>query len=183
MQLADHRSSPFLVVTISSLRPFVRYVQFHSWMEQETDILPSQIIIVDYFFIKRGNIHTPSLFDPSPNSLYYYTKGWNLKAVGCWICAVAFGIPGLVGAYHPSWVSQAATEIYHTGWIICFAVAATFFYAINRLLPSQVYPESLQATVPLRFEELADAEGYLEGESVIEFVTPKGEDSIVSDKV
>jgi NCS1 family nucleobase:cation symporter-1 len=142
-----------------------------------------QIIIVDYFFIKRGNIHTPSLFDPSPTSLYYYTKGWNFKAVGCWVCAAAFGVPGLIGAYHPSWVGIGAIEIYHSGWVICFAIAGSFYYAINVLLPPRIYPEGSQITGPMKFEGLAEAEGYLEGESIITFVTTDEDGSEKLEKV
>ncbi|KAF4343145.1 uracil permease [Fusarium beomiforme] len=126
------------------------------------------IIIVDYFFIKRGNIHTPSLFRPSKGSLYFYTGGWNLKALGCWVCSAVFGIPGLIGAYHPTWVSMAATHIYQTGWVICFAAAAAFYYAVNLVFPTEVLPHG-QVTLDLAFEHLANTEGYLEGENIVEF--------------
>ncbi|KAH8893643.1 NCS1 family nucleobase:cation symporter-1 [Thozetella sp. PMI_491] len=126
------------------------------------------IIIVDYFFIKRGNIHVPSLFNPQPGSLYYYVKGWNLKTLCCWVCAVVFGIPGLVGAYHPAWVSSAATHIYQTGWVICFAVATSFYFIVGRFLPGQVAPEGCSAEAK-RFEHFAETDGYLEGDSLVEF--------------
>lgn len=99
------------------------------------------------------------------------------------MCAAAFGIPGLIGAYHPSWVSNAAIQIYHAGWIICFAVAASFYYAINVFLPARVYPDGIQRTTPMKFEELADSEGYLEGESIIAFITSKDDETEKSDKV
>ncbi|EWG47715.1 hypothetical protein FVEG_07764 [Fusarium verticillioides 7600] len=139
------------------------------------------IIIIDYFFVKRGNIHTPSLFNPSKGSLYFYIGGWNLKALGCWVCSAVFGIPGLIGAYHPTWVSMAATHIYQTGWVICFSAAAAFYYALNLVFPAKVLPHG-QATSHLGFEHLADSEGYLEGESVVEFPISgiQPEDSVCS---
>jgi nucleobase:cation symporter-1, NCS1 family len=126
------------------------------------------VIIVDYFFIKRGNIHTPSLFTPARGSLYYYTKGWNLKALGCWAAAALFGIPGLVGAYHPSAVTKAATHMYQMGWVLCFAVAATFYFGINFILPARVVPGGYDFN-PKPFELFADTEGYLEGDALVEF--------------
>ncbi|CCT73035.1 probable uracil permease [Fusarium fujikuroi IMI 58289] len=119
------------------------------------------IIIVDYFFIKRGNIHTPSLFNPSKSSLYFYTCGWNLRALGCWVCSAVFGIPGLIGAYHPTWVAMAATHIYQTGWVICFTAAAVLYHAVNLVFRAEVLPYG-QATSELAFEHLAATEGYLE---------------------
>ncbi|KAF4501873.1 uracil permease [Fusarium agapanthi] len=139
------------------------------------------IIIIDYFFVKRGNIHTPSLFNPSKGSLYFYTGGWNLKALGCWVCSAVFGIPGLIGAYHPTWVSMAATHIYQTGWVICFSAAAAFYYAVNLVFPPEVLPHG-QATSDLAFEHLADSEGYLEGDNIVEFpiLGIQPEDSVCS---
>lgn len=123
---------------------------------------------MDYFFVKRGNIHTPSLFSPSPGSLYYYNKGWNLKALGCWVCAAVFGIPGLVGAYHPTWVGVAATHIYQTGWVISFVVASTFYFGITLALPNRSLPQGYHLE-DKRFELLADTDGYLEGDSIVAF--------------
>lgn len=73
--------------------------------------------------------------------------------------------------------------MYHAGWIICFAVAAAFFYAISWLLPPQVLPESLPGAGPLKFEELADAEGYLDGEVVITFSKHQDEKAVASSEV
>lgn len=135
-----------------------------------------QIIIVDYFFVKRGNIHTPSLFNPAPRSLYYYTKGWNLKAVACWVSAAVFGIPGLIGAYHPTWVGAAAIHIYQTGWVICFAVSVALYFAVNLALPAKVFPTGYESS-PKAFELLAESEGYFAGESPIVFGVLSGVDS------
>lgn len=126
------------------------------------------IVIIDYFFIKRGNIHTPSLFTPARGTLYYYAKGWNLKALGCWVAAALFGIPGLVGAYHPSAVAKAATHMYQMGWVLCFTVAAAFYFGINVLLPAQVVPDGCESDAK-QFESFADTEGYLEGDALVEF--------------
>jgi NCS1 family nucleobase:cation symporter-1 len=123
--------------------------------------------MVDYFVIKRGNIHTLSLFDPTPGSLYYYTKGWNLKAFACWVSAAVFGVPGLIGAYHPTWVAAAGIHIYQTGWVICFAVAVSFYFVLNYLLPARVFPAGHDS--PKTFEGLAETEGYFDGEPLVMF--------------
>jgi NCS1 family nucleobase:cation symporter-1 len=114
-----------------------------------------------------------SLFDPASGSLYYYTKGWNLKALACWISAASFGIPGLVGAYHPTWVSAAAIHMYQTGWVLCFATAAVFYLVTNRLLPARVLPEG-HTGEERSFEKLAVNEGYFDDEKVIEWNVVNG---------
>jgi nucleobase:cation symporter-1, NCS1 family len=108
------------------------------------------------------------LFTPARGTLYYYTKGWNLKALGCWVIAALFGIPGLVGAYHPSAVAKAAAHMYQMGWILCFMVAATFYFGINLALRAQVVPNGYDVNAK-QFEGFADTEGYLEGDALVEF--------------
>jgi NCS1 family nucleobase:cation symporter-1 len=39
------------------------------------------IIIVDYFIIKKSNIHVPSLYTESPQGLYWYKNGINMNSV------------------------------------------------------------------------------------------------------
>jgi NCS1 family nucleobase:cation symporter-1 len=119
--------------------------------------------------VKKGNIHTLSLFDPAPGSLYYGTKGWNLKASLAWVSAAVLGVPGLIGAYHPSWVSTGAKHLYQTGWVVCFAVAMCVYYVLCQVLPRQVHPMGTPANTPMIFEQLAESEGYCEGEHRIHF--------------
>jgi NCS1 family nucleobase:cation symporter-1 len=58
--------------------------------------------------------------------------------------------------------------MYQMGWIICFAAAATFYFGANRILLAQVVPKGYNAD-PKQFEGFADTEGYLEGDSLVEF--------------
>lgn len=39
------------------------------------------IIIVDYFFLKKGEIHVPSLYTESPQGQYWYKNGINMNSV------------------------------------------------------------------------------------------------------
>lgn len=59
----------------------------------------------DYFVIRRGNIHVPSLYSahgdkPDPNGLYYpKPKGFELKAFAAWLIGIALPLPGLAYSY------------------------------------------------------------------------------------
>jgi nucleobase:cation symporter-1, NCS1 family len=128
------------------------------------------IIMIDYFFVKKGNIHVPSLFQqPVQSSLYYYTKGWNAKALACWVAAAVFGIPGLVGAYHPNWVGDAARHMYQMGWVLCFAVSVVLYLLVNKFLPARVVPDGYPGADATTFEAFGETEGYLAGDEPIEF--------------
>lgn len=132
------------------------------------------IMICDYFVVKRGNIHVPSLYNPASGGLYYHAKGWNLVSAGCWVAAMLFGLPGLIGAYEPSLVSEAAITMYKTGWLLTF-VTAFVFYGIMAgfVYRPQIIPDVslgrvdhlLDSSGKLRYEALVSSHGYLDDET------------------
>lgn len=93
------------------------------------------------------------------------------------------GIPGLIGAYHPTWVSADAVHVYQTGWVICFAVAAFLYYMLCRVLPRREPNDGTLAGTRLAFEELAETEGYFDGEHVIEYRITRLEGSMKDEGV
>jgi len=84
------------------------------------------ILLADYFIIRRGNIHIPSLYDadgdkPNPNGLYYaQPKGFELKAFAAWIIGIALPLPGLAYSYTTDTGvgATAAKRMYSSGFLI-----------------------------------------------------------------
>ncbi|KAI0167387.1 permease for cytosine/purines, uracil, thiamine, allantoin-domain-containing protein [Pestalotiopsis sp. NC0098] len=100
------------------------------------------IIMVDYFIIRRGNIHVPSLYDGRPRSLYWFTSGVHIPGVVAWCVGVSFGLPGLVGSYEPAAVNQSAKDMYKIGWILyASAAAVTYYIMVTFLERPAVLPE------------------------------------------
>lgn len=101
-----------------------------------------QIIMVDYFIIRRGNIHVPSLYDGRPRSLYWFTSGVHIPGIVAWCVGVSFGLPGLVGSYEPAAVNQSAKDMYKIGWILYASAAAlTYYVMVTFLERPAVLPE------------------------------------------
>jgi NCS1 family nucleobase:cation symporter-1 len=74
----------------------------------------------------------------------------------------------LIGAYHPSWVSAGAKDLYKTGWVVCFAVAVGVYYGLCLAFPRRVYPADAGDDTAMSFEKLAETEGYFPGEQAVE---------------
>jgi hypothetical protein len=71
-------------------------------------LIPSQffmasvigIMVADYYLIRRGNIHVPSLYDITPGSLYMPKPGgYELKGLLSWVVGSVIGIPGLAAVF------------------------------------------------------------------------------------
>ncbi|WP_329060267.1 NCS1 family nucleobase:cation symporter-1 [Streptomyces sp. NBC_01429] len=82
------------------------------------------VIMVDYYWVKRGRIDVDQLFDAGTDSRYYYRKGFNPKALQAFLPSAAVaGVLALV----PSFGDVAAYS-----WFIGTAVSAALYALLCR---------------------------------------------------
>lgn len=122
-----------------------------------------QVMIVDYWIIRRGNFHIPSLFSDSPDAPYTYYKGWNLRTVAAWVAGVAFTVHGIAGSLEPGSVNAASQNMYRLGFLLSLLMGSAVYYAACLIWPIPVYPAGKEDG-PMAFEAMADSEGFFEGE-------------------
>ncbi|KAK5206794.1 hypothetical protein LTR47_009658 [Exophiala xenobiotica] len=111
--------------------------------------------------IPKGNLHTPSLFKGKKGDLYFFTRGFNLRAYFAWLTGFLFGLPGMIGRFHPTAVNEAAKNMYRMGWPLTFTVTSVTYAALVYFLPVQIYPES-HANTPTTFEYLGKRDCFFE---------------------
>ncbi|KAH0265858.1 hypothetical protein KCU91_g11167, partial [Aureobasidium melanogenum] len=123
------------------------------------------IIIVDYFIIRKGNLHMRSCFSGSKSGLYWYWSGVNIVGVTAWLLGTTMGIPGLIGQYQPEIISLAAKNMYRLGYILTFTTAATVYYVLRIFIKPRIFPIGREDS-PLQWEWLANEgrEGFYEDE-------------------
>ncbi|KAH6661146.1 putative allantoin permease [Truncatella angustata] len=124
------------------------------------------VMIVDYWVIRRGNFHVPSLFSKVQGTPYAYANGWNFRAVAAWVAGVAFTVHGIAGALDPSAVNQASKNMYKLGFLLSLLMGSFVFYILNLIWPVPLFPDSRIGEGQNTFEYMADSEGFFAGESV-----------------
>lgn len=70
-------------------------------------------MIVDYWLVRNGNVHVPSLYKPNSSSPYFYNWGFNPRAYGAWAIGVGMSISGIAGVLVPGSVPVNAVNIYN----------------------------------------------------------------------
>lgn len=122
-------------------------------------------IIVDYFLVRKGNVHVPSCYDGKSSGLYWFWSGVNWCGVAAWLLGTTMGIPGLIGQYEPQLISNAARYMYMMGWLLTFFTSAVIYYIIAIFIKPQIFPTGREAA-PFEREWLANEgrEGFFEGE-------------------
>ncbi|KAL4799633.1 permease for cytosine/purines, uracil, thiamine, allantoin-domain-containing protein [Aspergillus venezuelensis] len=126
------------------------------------------IMIIDYWVIRKGNFHVPSLYTKDPGSVYSYYYGWNLRSIAAWAGGVAFTVHGIAGSLDPDSVAAASKNMYKLGFLLSFAMGCFLYYVLNLIWPVSAVPgeEAVRGGTKLGFEVMAISEGFLEGESV-----------------
>ncbi|CAK7210397.1 hypothetical protein SBRCBS47491_000770 [Sporothrix bragantina] len=123
-------------------------------------------MIVDYWVLRRGNMHVPSLYTVAAGSPYSYWKGWNPRAVAAWVAGVAFTVHGIAGSLDPHAVNQASKNMYKLGFLLSLLMGSLVYYVANLIWPTPIYPEGVPADREhMKFEYMAASEGFFPGES------------------
>lgn len=90
------------------------------WLNTYGGILApiAAIFIADYYIVKKRNLDVKALFQ-GQGSRYWYTGGWNWKAIVAWVAGFILPTMGSFGVSGLSWVSANA---YFVGFGIGFIV-------------------------------------------------------------
>lgn len=121
-------------------------------------------MIVDYWAVRKGNFHVPSLYKLSPESPYTYYKGWNLRMLAAWLAGVAFTVHGVAGTLEPGSVATASNNIYRLGFLLSTCMAGSVYYVLCVIWPVPILPVGTEQ--PLAFEQMAANEGFFEHEGI-----------------
>ncbi|KAF4448988.1 putative uracil permease [Fusarium austroafricanum] len=97
-------------------------------------------IIVDYAYVRRGNIHVPSCYDGSKHGLYHFWSGVNWVGCLAWVLGVTMGLPGLIGQYQPQLLSDASRYMYMMGWLLTFVTAGVVYAISVQFVNIRVFP-------------------------------------------
>ena len=92
------------------------------------------IMIADYWLVRRGNLHLADAYSSAPGARYMYFHGFNLHALGAYLCGMMIPFVGFVGTFGVG-VPAGATRCDQIGWYVSAAVAGTVYVALCRLWP------------------------------------------------
>ncbi|KAL2829403.1 permease for cytosine/purines, uracil, thiamine, allantoin-domain-containing protein [Aspergillus cavernicola] len=147
---------------ISSAQTFLTFLGSYTVFLMPT----CAIMVVDYWIIRKGNFHVPSLYTKEPGTVYAYYHGWNLRAIAAWAGGVGFTVHGIAGSLDPGSVDQASKDMYKLGFLLSFFMGGALFWGFNLVWPVSVYPVGREDEEGDGFEAMARTEGFFDGESV-----------------
>ncbi|EGV61710.1 hypothetical protein CANTEDRAFT_109310 [Yamadazyma tenuis ATCC 10573] len=123
-------------------------------------------LLSDYYIIRRGNIHVPSLYTKKSSGVYHYYKGVNIWGFFAWALSTVLGIPGLYSAYNPGTLNDVATEIYDSGWLYTFISGFVLYTVLGLIFKPRVFPDGHEDT-PKTWEYMTSTDGFFEEDASI----------------
>ncbi|KAI4637241.1 hypothetical protein J4E83_000055 [Alternaria metachromatica] len=121
-------------------------------------------MIVDYWLVRKGNLHVPSLYTTASESPYSYCKGWNMRMLAAWTAGVAFTVHGVAGSLDADSVAEASKNMYKLGFLLSLFMGGLVYYSLCLIWPVKMVPRG--AGGELGFEALAANEGFFDDENV-----------------
>ncbi|KAJ4321454.1 hypothetical protein N0V94_002887 [Neodidymelliopsis sp. IMI 364377] len=121
-------------------------------------------MIIDYWVIRKGNFHVPSLYVSTPESPYTYYKGWNLRMLAAWVAGVAFTVHGVAGSLDPDSVSTVSKNMYKLGFLLSLCMGGLVYYVLCLVWPVPILPVGGEPC--LAFEGMAVNEGFFDTENI-----------------
>ncbi|CAE6526085.1 unnamed protein product [Rhizoctonia solani] len=92
------------------------------------------ITVVDYWFVRKGKIDIPALYNP--NGRYRYTGGVNWRALLALLVSVPPNLPGLIHSINPTVnVGMGLQHSYKIAWLLGFSLAGVTYYVASTLFP------------------------------------------------
>lgn len=85
------------------------------------------IMVVDYFYLRKQRLHIQELYSAEPGGTYYFTNGWNVRALWAFGVAAVFSIAAV-------W-TPALEALSGFAWIIGAALGALLHVVIMRGQP------------------------------------------------
>lgn len=96
------------------------------------------VMFADYFLLRKTTVKLTDLYGSGPQSIYWYAKGWNIRAAVAWIAGAWFLIPGLAQrAVVPKDICPGWTRLYQLSWFLGCIVPGLSYLLLDYFWPIQ----------------------------------------------
>jgi NCS1 family nucleobase:cation symporter-1 len=87
------------------------------------------VLLADYFVIRRTRLDVPGLYHKG--GPYWYTGGFNLRALVALAAGIAPCVPGFLDALGLAGVPEVWVELYHYAWFLSLAISFVVYVVLT----------------------------------------------------
>lgn len=95
------------------------------------------IQVCDYWLVRKRKLKLSDLYNPRPDGIYYFVKGFNPRSFVAWVFGFATQLPGFAANVTPDkvHVGQAWNELFYLAFPLGFAISFSVHYLLNYIWP------------------------------------------------
>ncbi|ODV96894.1 hypothetical protein PACTADRAFT_74497 [Pachysolen tannophilus NRRL Y-2460] len=94
------------------------------------------IIVTDFHLVRKARIPISELYTTDKDGSFYFTKGFNWRAICCFLAGVAPGIPGLIAVVNPDIeIKTNIIDFYYNSTVFSFICPAALYYIVCLIFP------------------------------------------------
>lgn len=90
---------------------------------------------VDFWLVRKRNWRIPDLYIGDSRSIYWYTGGWNWRAMAAWVLTIWPSFPGFIAGTTGNAVDLGWKRAFQVSWIIGFLGGALVYWIICFISP------------------------------------------------
>ncbi|EPE35347.1 hypothetical protein GLAREA_11046 [Glarea lozoyensis ATCC 20868] len=94
------------------------------------------ILIFDYFLVRKGQLHVGDLYMAGKGSAYWYTAGFNWRAIVAWVMGVWPLLPGFVRRVRTTSNGNGWDHVYDLSYFFGFFVSGVVHWVLHTLFPT-----------------------------------------------
>jgi NCS1 family nucleobase:cation symporter-1 len=93
------------------------------------------IIVADFHIIRKQTLPLLELYSTSPKGTFYFTKGFNFRALIVWLVSVIPGVPGLIGSVQSIDLPPGLENFFYGNIILAFICPFLLYIIVCKLFP------------------------------------------------
>ncbi|KAK6856717.1 hypothetical protein PG995_006904 [Apiospora arundinis] len=132
------------------------------------------IVISDYFLVRRGEYHIGDMYVGDSRSAYWYTWGFNFRAIVAWVLATGPLLPGFVRAILTVSSVNGWDHLYQIAYFYGFTVSLVVYAFMYLVFPQERQRGSSPFVLELHAETFG-SENRASDREALEFVTDQEE--------
>ncbi|GJC89774.1 transporter aclS [Colletotrichum liriopes] len=114
------------------------------------------LMISSYLIVNKKKINVDDLYRGDSTSIYWFSSGFNWRALAAWLVGVVPCLPGFIAAVDMSvTVSEGATELYYMSYLYGLLSSGLVYALLHKVFPARaLYAFVRDAPSPRELQEM-----------------------------
>lgn len=93
------------------------------------------VLVADFLIVRKSILPLMDLYSTSKHGTFYFTRGFNLRAIFVWLAGVVPGLPGLVATVQESSIPEGLNNFFYGNIVFGFGCPLLLYVIVCKIFP------------------------------------------------